>query len=252
MAGLKGKTALVTGATGGMGREIAYALSKLGMNVCVNYSSRKREKEAGEIARGIAERGGKAIAVCADVSNSQEVEAMFKEARARLGPIFVLVNNAGVYADNPGTPLHKVPEEEWDRVMDVNLKGTYLCSREAARQMIANKGGRIINISSVVGLRGSRAGAHYAASKAGVIGLTYTLADELGQYGILVNSVAPGPVKTKLLDKLTKADFERMKRETPIGRIATEKEIADAVCFFAQTGIVNGQVLVVDGGRVKH
>ncbi|OIO21977.1 hypothetical protein AUJ17_00430 [Candidatus Micrarchaeota archaeon CG1_02_47_40] len=252
MVDLKGKTALVTGATGGMGKEIAYALSKLGMNVCVNYSSEKKEREAGEIVRGIEKCGTKALAVCADVSNSQEVGAMFKEAHARLGSIFVLVNNAGIYAAKPGTPLHEVPEEEWDRVMNVNLKGVYLCAREAARQMIANKGGRIINISSVVGLRGSRAGAHYAASKAGVIGLTYALADELGQYGILANSVAPGPVKTKLLDKLNKTDFERMRRETPIGRIATEKEIADAVCFFAQTDIVNGQVMVVDGGRVKH
>ena len=253
MVDLNGKVALVTGATGGLGAATAKKLASLGAKIAINYSGGKSREAAMGVLKEVMDAEGSGMCVMADVSNSGQVKEMFDEVEAGLGGVFVLVNNAGIYVNKPGRLLHEVPEDEMSRVIDINLKGTFICAAEAARRMVGAKtGGRIVNISSVAGVKGSVAGAHYSASKAGVIGLTYTMADQLGQFGILTNSVAPGPVRTKLLEKLTEEDFERQKEKSPIGRIATADEIADAIAFFAQTDIVNGQVLVVDGGNVKH
>jgi 3-oxoacyl-[acyl-carrier protein] reductase len=144
-------------------------------------------------------------------------------------------------------------EEEWEWLMGINLKGVFLCTREAARVMEEKKTkGRIVNVSSIAGLIGSKSGCHYAASKGAVIQLTYSWAEELGRKGILVNAVAPGPVMTRLMDKMPKDRLEGFKKDTPQGKLATVEDIANAILFLAVAPSVNGQVLVVDGGRVKH
>jgi 3-oxoacyl-[acyl-carrier protein] reductase len=158
-----------------------------------------------------------------------------------------------VFPKKPGLPTTELSEKEWDWLMRINLKGVFLCTQAVAREMIKRgKGGRIVNVSSIAGLIGSRSGCHYAASKGGVISLTYSWAEELGRHGILVNAVAPGYVRTKLTQGLPSERVSRFLEETPSGRFSTTEDIAEAIVFLATAPNLNGQVLVVDGGRVKH
>lgn len=253
MGELDGRTALVTGAGRGIGRAIALRLAAMGADVVVNYSSERGEREANAVVNEIRNAGRKAAAMRADVSKSAEVKKMVAKAVREFGAVHILVNNAGVFPARPGTPTHELPEEEWDRMIAVNLKGAFLCAKEVAAQMV-EKGipGRIINIASIAGLVGSRSGCHYAASKGGLVQLTYSWADEYGPYGIIVNAVAPGPVRTELLRNLPPARMRGILRETPLRRQAEPEEIAEVVAFLATASFVNGQVIVVDGGRVKR
>ena len=250
---LEGKTSLVTGSSRGIGRGIVLKLAELGSNCVVNYAHDKSESSAEKVLAEVEKLGAGALLVKADVSKKNEVQALFKTALDKFGKIDILVNNAGIYASKPGTPSFELDEDDFDRVMDVNVKGVFLCTQEAVKQMIEKKiKGSIINTSSIAGLDISLAGAHYGASKAAVISLTKTWAVELGKYGINVNSVAPGPVETDLLENMPKGRLQQMKDATPMREFAEPKDIAEAVAFFALNRIVTGQTLVVDGGRIRH
>ncbi|MFH1722395.1 MAG: 3-oxoacyl-ACP reductase family protein [Candidatus Altiarchaeota archaeon] len=248
------QTALVTGGGRGLGKAIALHLAELGFNIVVNHSCEKSRGNAEEVVAEIMKRGFDALAIQADVSDSAEVESMFDEVKKRFGSINILVNNAGVYPFKPGTPTHELPEEEWRKVVDVNLTGSFLCAKAAAKMMIDNGvKGYIVNISSMAGLDASHAGSHYGASKAGVISLTKTLAVELGVKGIKVNCVAPGPVpETDLLKDLSKEKLDKLRDKAALKEFATADDIAKAVGFFVSSDHITGQTLLVDGGIIRH
>ena len=253
MMPLEGKNVLVTGSSRGFGKATALKFAGLGANVAVNYSNPESRNEAQEVVNAVRDLGVKSFLVQADVSNAKSVDSMVDMVVSEFGGIDILVNNAGVFPRNPGTATVDLSEEEWDWLMGINLKGVFLCTKAVARHMIARgKGGRIVNVASIAGLIGSRSGCHYGASKGGVIALTYSWADELGKHGILVNAVAPGPVRTKLMEKMSEERWRKSIEETPTGALATPEDVAEAIVFLATAPGVNGQVLVVDNGRVKH
>ncbi|AIE84838.1 3-oxoacyl-[acyl-carrier-protein] reductase [Fimbriimonas ginsengisoli] len=235
------KTVVVTGASRGIGREIALAFAREGAKVaCVATT------EAGAQAT-VDAIGGVAKAYACDVSDSASVEALFEAVTKDLGTPAVLVNNAGITRD---TLLVRMKDEDWDRVMSVNLKGAFLCIRAVTRPMMKARYGRIVNISSVVGQTGATGQANYAAAKAGLSGLTKSVAKELGSRGITCNSVAPGFIETDMTDGLS-ADFrEQVVNTAPAGRLGTPADIAHAVIFLAsdEAGYITGQTLTVDGG----
>lgn len=238
---------LVTGSSSGIGAAIATEFGALGAKVAINYRSNAQGAEA--IAAKIREAGGSCSVYQADVSDLAQSTALVKQVEADLGRINVLVNNAGTTRD---TLLLSMKEEEWDTVIQTNLKSVYNMSKAALRGMLRNKGGRIINITSVVGLSGQAGQANYAASKAGVIGFTKSLAREIGSRNITVNAVAPGFIPTALTDVLTDEQRQATIDTTPMGRLGTPEEIAWAVLFLAsaRSGFITGQVLTVDGGLV--
>ncbi|PLS16645.1 beta-ketoacyl-ACP reductase [Bacillus sp. M6-12] len=244
---LQGKTALVTGASRGIGREIALELARLGANVAVNYAG--SEAKASEVADEIKAMGRESFIVQSDVSNAESVTAMVKAVIERFGTLDILVNNAGITRDNL---LMRMKEEEWDDVINTNLKGVFLCTKAVTRQMMKQKSGRIINISSIVGVSGNPGQANYVAAKAGVIGLTKTAAKELASRGITVNAVAPGFITTDMTDKLTAEVKEVMLKQIPLARFGDPKDIARTVAFLASEGgsYMTGQTLHVDGGMV--
>jgi 3-oxoacyl-[acyl-carrier protein] reductase len=239
------KVAVVTGSSRGIGRAIALRLAESGAKVVVNY--RGSEAAANEVVEEIKANGGEAIAVQADVSQTAAVQALIDAAKKAFGRIDILVNNAGTTRD---TLLMRMSEEDWDVVVDTNLKGSFNCIKAASRQMMRQRYGRIINVTSVAGLAGNPGQANYASAKAGLIGLTKTVAKELGSRGITCNAVAPGLVPTDLTaslpDELVQAALER----TPLGRMGAVDDIAAAVAFLAsdQASFITGQVLAVDGG----
>lgn len=245
---LDGMVALVTGSSRGIGRAIAVALAKAGANVVVNYAG--REDAARETADMIEEIGRKALVIKADVSDPEQVKAMVDKTVKELGRLDILVNNAGITRDNL---LMRMKDEEWDTVVNTNLKGAFNCCRAAARPMLKARGGRIINVSSVVGLSGNPGQVNYSAAKAGLIGLTRTLAGELGSRGITVNAVAPGFITTDMTEKLPDDVKERLKERIPLGRLGTPEEIADVVTFLCSpsAGYITGQVIAVDGGMTS-
>ena len=242
------KNVLITGATGGIGEAIAYAFAKEKYNVALHTNSKPHEaqKNAETLAK---EFGVKTVAVKADVSKETDVKAMFETLEKSFGKIDVLVNNAGV---SLVSMLCDTATEDWDRVMDINLKGTFLCSKEAIKNMVHNKWGRIINISSVWGNVGASCEVAYSASKAGLVGFTKALAKELAPSGITVNAVSPGLIDTKMNAHLSDDDIKELYDEIPVGRMGTPVEVANAVLFLASEGAsyITAQNITVDGGWI--
>ena len=242
---LEGKIALVTGASRGIGRQIALTLAKEGAVVIVNYNGSAAKAE--EVVREITEAGGTAEAVQCSVSDYAKTEEMMKDLIARYKRIDILVNNAGITKDNL---LMKMNEEEYDAVLDTNLKGTFNCIKHISRQMLKQKSGRIINISSVSGVLGNAGQANYCAAKAGVIGLTKSAAKELASRGITVNAVAPGFIKTEMTDVLKDDIKKAIMENIPMKAFGETEDIANAVAFLAseEARYITGQVISVDGG----
>lgn len=242
---LEGKIALVTGAGRGIGRAIALKLAKKGATVIVNYNGSKERAE--EVVKTIQENGGEAFAYQCSVSDFEACEKMIKDVITQYGHLDILVNNAGITRDGL---IMKMKEEDFDAVIETNLKGTFNTIRHTTRWMLKQKSGKIINISSVSGVLGNAGQANYAASKAGVIGLTKTMARELASRGITVNAVAPGFVETDMTEVLSDAVKEASCKQIPLGRFGKPEEIANAVAFLAseEADYITGQVISVDGG----
>ncbi|WP_103105904.1 3-oxoacyl-[acyl-carrier-protein] reductase [Brevibacillus reuszeri] len=242
---LAGKTALVTGASRGIGRAIALKLAEAGANVVVNYAG--SEAAAGETVALIKEMGRDAIAVRANVSSTEDVNEMFKAALEHFGTIDILVNNAGITRDNL---LMRMKEDEWDDVIATNLKGVFNCVKAATRPMMKQRSGKIINITSVVGVLGNAGQANYVAAKAGVIGLTKTAARELASRGITVNAVAPGFIDTEMTAVLPEDVKAGLVGQIPLARLGQTEDIASVVLFLASdaANYMTGQTLHVDGG----
>ncbi|RDU38540.1 beta-ketoacyl-ACP reductase [Neobacillus piezotolerans] len=243
----EGKAALVTGASRGIGREIALELARQGANVAINFAG--SEARANEVAEDIKAMGREAFAIQGDVSNPDAVSAMVKETIDRFGSLDILVNNAGITRDNL---LMRMKESEWDDVININLKGVFLCTKAVTRQMMKQRSGRIINIASIVGVSGNPGQANYVAAKAGVIGLTKTAAKELSSRNINVNAIAPGFITTDMTDKLTEDVKAEMLKQIPLARFGEPSDIAKAVVFLASddSSYMTGQTLHIDGGMV--
>ena len=242
---LGNKVALVTGAGRGIGRAIAIALAEEGAEVIVNYNG--SEERAKEVKQTIEENGGKASIYKCNVSDFEACETMIREIVKEHGHLDILVNNAGITKDGL---IMKMKEEDFDRVLNVNLKGTFNTIRHSARQMLKQRSGKIINISSVSGILGNVGQANYAASKAGVIGLTKTMARELGSRGITVNAIAPGFVDTEMTEVLSEEIRENACKQIILGRFGKPEDIANAAVFLAsdKADYITGQVISVDGG----
>jgi len=244
---LTGKNALVTGASRGIGRAIAVELAKNGANIAISYVNNKDKAE--EVVNEIKRYGVKAIAVKADVSKEEEVLNMVKIVKESIDSIDILVNNAGINRDNL---LMRMSTEDWDKVIDTNLKGTYLCSKALIRDMIKKKSGKIINIASVAGVAGNFGQTNYSASKAGVIGFTKSLAKEVASRGINVNAIAPGLIETDMTLALKEDIRDSLVKNIPMGRLGTVQDIANIVIFLAseKSNYITGQVINVDGGMI--
>jgi 3-oxoacyl-[acyl-carrier protein] reductase len=240
-----GKVAVVTGSSRGIGRAIALRLASGGAKVVVNY--RGNEAAADEVVQQIRANGGEALAVQADVSVVSEAQSLINATKKTFGRVDILVNNAGTTRD---TLLMRMSEEDWDIVIDTNLKGTFNCIKAAARQMMRQRYGRIVNITSVAGLVGNPGQANYASAKAGLVGLTKTVAKELGSRNITCNAVAPGFVFTDLTASLPEDLVQIGIDRTPLGRAGTVEDMAAATAFLAsdEASFITGQVLAVDGG----
>ena len=241
---LKGKVALITGGAHGIGFSIAEGMAKCGATVCFNCSNE------GSLEKGLAAykaAGIDAHGYVADVTDEAAVNAMIAQIKADVGPVDILVNNAGITRD--GLML-RMPEADWDAVLDTNLKGAFHCMRAAYKTMMRQKSGRVVNISSVVGLRGNAGQTNYSASKAGLIGLSKSLAKELATRNVTVNVVAPGFITTDMTDALPEGAREALLSTIPMKRLGAAEDVARAVAFFAGegAGYVTGQVLCVDGG----
>lgn len=239
------KVALVTGSGKGIGRAVAVALAKKGAAVAVNYS--RSEEAAMETAEIIRKEGGECGVFKADVSRTEEVRALFEATKASLGQVSILVNNAGMTRDSL---LVRMKDEDWRDVLSLNLEAAFLCSREAVRDMARARWGRIINVSSVVGIIGNPGQANYCASKAGLLGLTKSIAREYGMRGITANAVAPGWIETDMTASLKNEIRESMLRSIPAGRPGLPEDVASVVAFLAseEASYVNGQTIAVDGG----
>ncbi|MEO7501601.1 MAG: 3-oxoacyl-[acyl-carrier-protein] reductase [Gemmatimonadaceae bacterium] len=240
---LTNKVALVTGSTRGIGREIATVLRGCGARVAVVG----REKEKAEAAA--LALGGGAIGFACDVSDSSAVSQLVADTESAFGSLDILVNNAGLTRDNI---VMRLKDDDWDSVLDANLRGAFATIRAASKGMMKRRWGRIINISSVVGLIGNKGQANYAASKAGLIGLTKTVAKELASRNILVNAIAPGFIETEMTDAMTPEARKGLIDAIPLGRLGTPADVAQAVAFLSSdyAAYITGQVLVVDGGMV--
>ncbi|HDD7280235.1 TPA: 3-oxoacyl-[acyl-carrier-protein] reductase [Staphylococcus aureus] len=239
------KSALVTGASRGIGRSIALQLAEEGYNVAVNYAGSKEKAEA--VVEEIKAKGVDSFAIQANVADADEVKAMIKEVVSQFGSLDVLVNNAGITRDNL---LMRMKEQEWDDVIDTNLKGVFNCIQKATPQMLRQRSGAIINLSSVVGAVGNPGQANYVATKAGVIGLTKSAARELASRGITVNAVAPGFIVTDMTDALSDELKEQMLTQIPLARFGQDTDIANTVAFLAsdKAKYITGQTIHVNGG----
>ncbi|MDF2725128.1 MAG: 3-ketoacyl-ACP reductase [Paenibacillus sp.] len=242
---LNGKVALVTGASRGIGRAIALSLAEAGADVVVNYAGSEQAAEA--VVNEIEGMGRRAFKVQANVASAKEVEDMVKLTLERFEKIDILVNNAGITRDNL---IMRMKEEEFDQVINTNLKGVFNCIKAVTRPMMKQRGGRIINISSVVGVLGNAGQANYVAAKAGVIGLTKSAARELASRNIAVNAVAPGFIETDMTDKLSAEQRDQMLLQIPFARLGQPEDIAKAVRFLAsdECSYMTGQTIHIDGG----
>jgi 3-oxoacyl-[acyl-carrier protein] reductase len=244
---LEGKAALVTGASRGIGREIALELARQGANVAVNFAG--SEAKANEVVDEIKALGRDAFTVKCNVANPDEVSEMVKAAIERFGRLDIVVNNAGITRDNL---LMRMKEQEWDDVINTNLKGVFLVTKAVTRQMMKQRVGRIINIASIVGVSGNPGQANYVAAKAGVIGLTKTTAKELASRNITVNAIAPGFITTDMTDTLPEDVKVEMLKQIPLARLGEPKDIAKMAAFLASddASYITGQTLHIDGGMV--
>ncbi|HIR28170.1 MAG TPA: 3-oxoacyl-[acyl-carrier-protein] reductase [Candidatus Choladousia intestinigallinarum] len=242
---LENKTALVTGAGRGIGRAIALALAECGADVAVNYSGSKEQAE--ETVRQIIEMGRKAVAIQADVSEEADCVRMFAQAEEALGPVDILVNNAGITRDGLAV---RMSGEDFEKVLDVNLKGAFYCMKLAAKGMMKRRYGRIVSISSISGVKGNPGQINYCAAKAGIIGMTKSLARELAPRGITVNAIAPGYIESDMTAVLPDKVKESVLSQVPLGRMGKPEDIAQAAVFLAsdQASYITGQTLLVDGG----
>jgi len=242
---LKGKVAVVTGASRGIGRQVALTMAREGAVVIVNYNGSASKAE--EVVKEICEAGGQAEAVQCNVADYAASEEMMKYIIGKYKRIDILVNNAGITRDNL---LMKMGEEDFDAVIGINLKGAFNCTRHVSRQMLKQRGGRIINISSVSGVMGNAGQANYCASKAGVIGLTKSVARELGSRGITVNAIAPGFIDTEMTAVLSEDVKKAMGDQIPLKRFGSTADVAETAVFLAsdRAAYITGQVICVDGG----
>lgn len=244
---LKDKVAIVTGGTRGIGRAIALKLADQGANIVINY--RNSDKEAEELKAILEEKGVKVLTVKCDISNFEDSKNIMDKCKEVFGKIDILVNNAGITKD---TLIMRMKEEDFDNVIDVNLKGTFNCAKHASAIMLKQRFGKIINMTSVVGIAGNAGQVNYAASKAGVIGLTKSLAKELGSRGITVNAVAPGFINTDMTASLSEKVKEEASKNIPLKRLGDPEDVANLVGFLASdaANYITGQVINVDGGMV--
>lgn len=241
------KTAIVTGASRGIGREIALLLAKEGARVAINYSGSK--DKADEVVKLITDAGGEAFAIQADVSDADSVKNMVDQTLEQFGSIDILVNNAGITRDNL---LMRMKEDEWDDVISTNLKGVFLCTKGVTRQMMRQRAGKIVNVASIVGVSGNPGQANYVAAKSGVIGFTKTVAQELASRNINVNAVAPGFITTDMTDALNEEVKNQMLSVIPLGKLGNPEDVAKTVLFLLSddAAYITGQTIHVDGGMV--
>jgi len=241
---LEGRKALITGAAQGIGKTVALLLASEGADVAVSDINMEL---AAETCREIEAMGRRSVAIKGNVADSSSAETMVKEAAEKLGGLDILVNNAGITKDSL---ILRMKEDDWDAVINVNLKGTFNCTKAAVKLMSKQRSGKIVNIASIVGLMGNAGQANYAASKAGVIGLTKTTAREFAARGITVNAVAPGFIATAMTDAIPEKAKQELNAQIPMGRLGSPDDVAEAVLFLAGTGAdyVTGQVLSVNGG----
>lgn len=242
---VENKVVLITGASRGIGRELALTFAENNAKVVVNYAG--SEDKAQAVVNEIKKNGGDAIKIKANVSDETDVKAMIKETVKTFGRLDVLINNAGITRDNL---LMRMSEKDFDDVININLKGVFLCTKAVTRQMMKQKSGRIINISSVVGISGNPGQANYVSAKAGVIGLTKSNAKELASRNILVNAVAPGFIATDMTEELTDEQKEHIYGFIPLKKLGNPRDVANAALFLAsdRANYITGQTLQVDGG----
>ncbi len=240
---LEGRIALVTGAGQGIGRAIALKLAGEGATLVINDISPSAEEVAIKIKAG----GGEAVAILADVSSAADVSRMIEQITSQYGRIDILVNNAGIARDSL---IMRMTEEDWDKVLAINLRSVFLCTRAVVRSMLKQRWGRIISIASIVGLIGNPGQVNYASAKAGIIGFTKAIAREVASRGITANAIAPGFIDTEMTKKLSDNQRQELTRNIPLGRLGMPEDVAEAVAFLASpgAGYISGQVLTVDGG----
>jgi len=246
MCRLDNKVSIVTGSTRGIGKDISLEIARRGAKVVISGRDLAR---AEEVKGEIENKGGKAIVIPADVSKSEEAQNLINKTLEIWDQIDILVNNAGITKDNL---IMRMPETDWDEVINVNLKGTFNCIKSVTRQMMKQRSGRIINITSVVGLMGNPGQSNYAASKAGIVGLTKSIARELSSRNITCNAIAPGYIETEMTKKLDQKIKEALKERIPLGRLGQGKDVAKLAAFLASedASYITGQVFNVDGGML--
>jgi 3-oxoacyl-[acyl-carrier protein] reductase len=240
---LSGKVAIVTGSSRGIGKAIALKLADAGASVVVTGHI----EDAEPVATEIRAKGRQSLAVRASVTSAADIEKLVEATLSTFGRVDILVNNAGITRDQL---VLKMSEDDWDAVLDTNLKSVFLCTRAVLRPMLKQRWGRIINISSVIGLIGNPGQANYAASKAGIIGFTRTIAKEVGSRGITANVIAPGFIETRMTQAMNEAQRQELMKRIPLGSLGTPEDVAEAAAFLASDGAryITGQVLGVDGG----